>query len=575
MSDIRLNLFQVVATRPAEYVFGWRNGLVINAQSFRSRVAAWRGLLTRTTGQNFALYYEDSLEFAAALLGAWHAGKTVWLVADTLIASCISLKQSVDGFLGEFPEEFDPLVPDGDQTLSPYESVTIDADFIALVVQTSGTTGVSLSIPKRLSQLLSEVATLEVVFGELMDDAEIVATVSHQHIYGLLFKVIWPLVAGRAIHVRSQYFPEELAQLLSHRPCVLITSPAHLKRLPESVLDENTRHCLRTVFSSGGPLSVEVANNTENMLGQIPIEIYGSSETGGIAWRQRLAGSDESWQPLPQVEWRIAELENLLEVRSPHLFDDQWMRLADLAREHSQGKFFLDGRGDRIVKIEEKRISLDAIEALLMASPFVSEVRIALCDSELGQRQRLAAFIVASEAGKKQLVRAGKLKLNRELLQLFSGNLEPIAFPRRWRYLEKMPVNSQGKTSHASLMALLNERPRTPYMCLSQRDAYKVELELNVPADLLYFDGHFEGAPVLPGVVQLDWAISNARQYFDIPAEFRGIHALKFQHVICPDSALRLELIYDPLKGILNFRYFSAGGQHSSGRVLFTLESHG
>ena len=579
MSDMPLNLFHLVATRPDEYVLGWRNGVVVNAHSFRNRVAAWRGLLSRTEAKNFALFFEDSLEFAAALLGAWYTGKTVWLVADTLTASCLSLKQSVDGFLGEFPEEFDPLVPGHDQNLCPDESVVIDLDFVALVVQTSGTTGVPLAIPKRMSQLLSEVATLESVFGKFLENADIVATVSHQHIYGLLFKVLWPLVSGRAVHVRSQYFPEELAQMLTHRSCVLITSPAHLKRLPESVVCDSTRHSLRAVFSSGGPLSLEVAKSTENRLGQIPIEIYGSSETGGIAWRQRLAGSDESWQPLPRVEWRIAEQENLLEVRSPHLFDAQWMRLADIAHQHSKEKFLLGGRGDRIVKIEEKRISLDTIEALLLTSPFVSEVRIVLCESESApapesaQRQRLAAFIVTSDAGKKQLVHAGKLKLNRELIKLLSGNLEPIAFPRRWRYLESMPVNSQGKTSHATLLALLNERPRTAYMYLVQREQYKIELELSVPAELLYFDGHFEGAPVLPGVVQVDWAISKARQYFDLPAEFRGIHALKFQHVICPDSVLKLELIYDLLKGSLNFRYFSAAGQHSSGRILFTLES--
>ncbi len=68
-------------------------------------------------------------------------------------------------------------------------------------------------------------------------------------------------------------------------------------------------------------------------------------------------------------------------------------------------------------------------------------------------------------------------------------------------------------------------------------------------------------------------ASTSRRQYFDLPAEFRGIHALKFQDVICPDSVLKLELIYDLLKGSLNFRYFSAAGQHSSGRILFTLES--
>lgn len=54
------------------------------------------------------------------------------------------------------------------------------------------------------------------------------------------------------------------------------------------------------------------------------------------------------------VEWRIATEENLLEVRSPHLADDCWLRLADRAQENFNGRFLLNGRSDRIVKIEEK-----------------------------------------------------------------------------------------------------------------------------------------------------------------------------------------------------------------------------
>ncbi len=42
---------------------------------------------------------------------------------------------------------------------------------------------------------------------------------------------------------------------------------------------------LRAIFSSGGPLPFEVAQESKRLLGPVPIEVYGSSETGGIAWR--------------------------------------------------------------------------------------------------------------------------------------------------------------------------------------------------------------------------------------------------------------------------------------------------
>ncbi|UUZ53982.1 hypothetical protein LP419_36585 [Massilia sp. H-1] len=58
-------------------------------------------------------------------------------------------------------------------------------------------------------------------------------------------------------------------------------------------------------------------------------------------------------------------------------------------------------------------------------------------------------------------------------------------------------------------------------------------------------------------MVQVDWVISHARQYFALGPSFCGINALKFQQVILPDSPVFLELVHDPVKGALQFRYFS------------------
>ena len=583
-----LNLANIAAQRTADFVVGWRDGKVVRNDEFLLRVNAWRALLQRTAGQNFALYIEDSIEFAAALLGAWQAGKTIWLTSDTLAASCSALAQSVDGFLGEFSNEWQALQASKADEVSATDYVAMDADFSALVVHTSGTTGTAQAIPKHLSQLSNEVSTLEAVFGSRLADAEIVATVSHQHIYGLLFKVLWPLTVGRAIHARSQNFPEELVRLLATRPCVLIASPAHLKRLPDHLAWSAVAQHLRAVFSSGGPLPEDVAQATGTLLGQIPIEVYGSSETGGIAWRQRSNSAenvvDESWLPFPKLEWRVATTksadeseneasENLLEIRSPNLVDEGWLRLADCVQAHGDNRFLLTGRSDRIVKIEEKRISLTAIEALLAASACVSDVRVLLCD-DVGQRQRLAAFIVLSEQGKSLLGVEGKLAMNGYLKNLLVDAIEPVALPRRWRYLEQMPLNVQGKTTHAMLRALLDGRPRVPHSRILENDLQRVALEIIVPQDLLYFDGHFTEAPILPGVVQLDWAISKGREYFDLPPRFHAVNALKFQRVIGPDHPITLELIHDVQKGSLNFRYFSAAGQHASGRILFVADDH-
>src|SRR5690606_23502398 len=123
------------------------------------------------------------------------------------------------------------------------------------------------------AQLLAEVATLESEFGERIGhDALIVATVSHQHIYGLLFRILWPLDRLRTFQSETVLYPEQLATLLRNHRCAIVSGPAHLKRLPDTIDWSHAATNVRAVFSSGGPLSLEAATQAARLLGVAPIE---------------------------------------------------------------------------------------------------------------------------------------------------------------------------------------------------------------------------------------------------------------------------------------------------------------
>jgi 3-hydroxymyristoyl/3-hydroxydecanoyl-(acyl carrier protein) dehydratase len=99
----------------------------------------------------------------------------------------------------------------------------------------------------------------------------------------------------------------------------------------------------------------------------------------------------------------------------------------------------------------------------------------------------------------------------------------------------------------------------------------RIVLRLGVPETLDCFPGHFPGWPILPGVLQVHWAIKFARDRLAIAGEFAALEGVKFQSIVRPETELLLELALDE-RGRLTFDYSSATGRHSSGRVVFKNE---
>jgi 3-hydroxymyristoyl/3-hydroxydecanoyl-(acyl carrier protein) dehydratase len=95
-----------------------------------------------------------------------------------------------------------------------------------------------------------------------------------------------------------------------------------------------------------------------------------------------------------------------------------------------------------------------------------------------------------------------------------------------------------------------------------------VELKLVVPADLEYCDGHFAGTPIVPGVVQIKWAIDLANRHLGATGRFAGFEALKFQQVMQPGQAVALTMRWAAADGKLHFSYTSGDLRFGSGRIL-------
>ena len=106
-----------------------------------------------------------------------------------------------------------------------------------------------------------------------------------------------------------------------------------------------------------------------------------------------------------------------------------------------------------------------------------------------------------------------------------------------------------------------------PQVRAVRRSADGIELDLFVPGSLNFFPDHFPRIAILPGVVQIDWAITLGRAHFDVAGEFRGLRAIKFLHPILPETTVTLALSRSP--GELAFAYRTPERAYSSGRALF------
>lgn len=105
--------------------------------------------------------------------------------------------------------------------------------------------------------------------------------------------------------------------------------------------------------------------------------------------------------------------------------------------------FKLLGRTDRIVKLEEKRLSLDAIEQSIQALDVVKQCHVLVFEHE--QRQMLGCIVVLTEQAREQLQQQGKSAFVSHLKQQLKDGLETIAIPRQWRFLSQLPQNTQSK----------------------------------------------------------------------------------------------------------------------------------
>ena len=412
-----------------------------------------------------------------------------------------------------------------------------------------------------MAQFQAEAEALAQCWGladEVPVDA-VVGSVSPQHLYGLSFRVVLALCAGWPIHRMQCVYPESLlAAALPMRRSVWISSPMLLDALGEDRVGPRLRGSVSRLVSSAGSLSAATSERLHRQLGILPDEIYGSTETGVIAHRQ---GSGP-WQPLPSVQ-HGTDAEGALWVDSP--WSGGRRQLADLVSPQGSG-FVLEGRRDRIIKLADKRVSLAHVEATLKEHAWVADGACGLSPVH----KRLAVALVLSPEGATAWREQGRASVLNALRDHLRGSLDVVALPRSWRVVDRLPRDAQGKLPQAAWQRLFEARPLAPEWVRLEDGAGDRQARFSgrVPWDLVHFAGHFAEFPLVPGVVELDWAMTQARTAFTLPPHLIRTEALKFRQFVRPGDTLELMLDWQPDRGRLVFELKGPEGICASGRLV-------
>ncbi len=419
--------------------------------------AKMRKFIESNPAEQYILHCEDYWYFLCTFVALLQCKKAAYLTQNISESFLADVRKPEMAFLTDqkcdsSKVQFTSVVEIFENSETPSEDYyrncpQINGEETRIFLFTSGSTGKPKAVPQRMKEFEEDNAFIISKWGQEFNSRKLVTTVSQHHIYGFLFGISLPFTLGTPFRRRRVEFPEEFEKM-TDESYILIATPAFLKRTVE--VEETLQMKNIWIFTSGGAVSPELAEQCGKLFKFYPLEVYGSTETSGIAYRQQNKDG-LLWTPFANAKLWLGE-DGCLRIISPYIKNPEGFATADLAEFQDDGRFLLKGRSDSIVKIEEKRISMTEVENRLLESGFVKEVKVVAMTNDV--RQYLACALVLNEKGKEQFKDKEKYLINRYFHDFLMKYFENVVIPKKWRFLDKLPTDVQGKVHKLEITAM-------------------------------------------------------------------------------------------------------------------------
>jgi acyl-coenzyme A synthetase/AMP-(fatty) acid ligase len=319
-----------------------------------------------------------------------------------------------------------------------------DWDRTAILLYTSGSTGAPEPQSKTLLHLAIGAQALGArlereIAGGLAAVRRIVCSVPPQHMFGIEASVMLSLVHAIPVQEGRPLLPADVQQAFAGSPATAwIATPLHLRGLVQS--GEALPNC-NLVVASTMPLTQQLAQQMEDLIGGPVLEIYGSTETGVLAMRR--SAQEAAWEPVSGV--RVESVTHGTLAYGPHFHSP--VRVADEIEIGATGSFKLLGRSTDMIKIGGRRASLAGLNLLLQDLPGLED-GVFYLPTTMNPTERLC------------LIYSGPTLNRAAVEQWLRARVDSAFLPRTFVHVDKLPRSEIGKLPRHALDALFAARQR-------------------------------------------------------------------------------------------------------------------
>ena len=349
---------------------------------------------------------------------------------------------------------------------SGFDTVRRDADDLAAILYTSGTTGRSKGAMLTHRNLASNALALVQAWGFTRGDVLLHALPIY-HVHGLFVAIHCALLSGSRMLWLPKFDAHEVMALLPKATVMMGVPTFYTRLVAEPSFGRTQTDGVRLFVSGSAPLLAETFHEFETRTGQRILERYGMTETGMITSNPldgaRLAGT--VGPPLPGVSVRIVGEDGAtvepgavggIQVRGPNVLKgywnlpektreeftaDGWFKTGDMGRWTPEGYVEIVGRAKDLIitgglnvypkEIEERIDAMDGV---------VESAVVGLPHPDFGEA--VTAVIVA---------RPGHRLTEAQVIAALKAEIASFKVPKRVVFAVDLPRNSMGKVMKAEL----------------------------------------------------------------------------------------------------------------------------